>query len=1505
MLERLRASVFATILILVATPALAGRLHPTLEQRLQESPTGEKLRVIVQMKEQARPRDIVPPKMKAPRKAKLRQLVTALKDHARRNQGALKAELEREQSLGHVERMRPFWIFNGFAVTADAATIRKLAARDDVLEVRPDAEIPPPPVPAEASGPTGTTEWNIEKIRAPEVWALNPAYNGSGESSPAVVGSFDTGVDLTHPDLFSRYRGDDSISWFDPYGEHSFPFDFHGHGTHTTGTAVGGNAGGSQIGVAPGAKWIAAKAWNDNGVGRLSDFHRIFEWFLAPGGNPDNAPDVVNNSWAFSIGGCIEEFLPDIQAWRAAEIFPSVAAGNVGPGAGSVTSPGAYAESFTVGATDAFDEVASFSGRGPSPCAGLTKPDISAPGFGILSAIPGGYGTASGTSMATPHITGAVAVLRSIRPEMTVDELGAALMLGAQDIAGPGVDNDSGQGRLDLRVSAQIAIDGLDKPIVKVLSTVAMATELGPTVGMFTISRTGDTDAPLEIMISVSGTATAGLDYVALPSSVTIPAGASSVTVPVVPIDDPAPEYNETVQLAIMPSPAYIPSGARLATVIIVSDELYSDLYVTGLTAPEYAGAEQSIAITETTKNLGQGSSTPSVTQYVLSLNTVVDAGDIDLGVRNVPGLLPGAGSTGTTTVTIPQGTATGTYYLIAKADGAQQVDESVESNNITFRLIRIGADLIISGLTVPGTAGDGQSITVTETTRNLGAGPAAASVTDYVLSPDGILDAGDSTIGTRSVPALSGGETNTASTTLTLPSPMATGIWYLFARSDANQTVVELNEGNNTAFRAIQIGPDLVVNSLSVPAGTGPGQSLAISETTQNQGASAAAASVTRYYLSTNGALDPSDVFLGERSVPSLGADAGSSTTTSVTVPTGITAGTYFVIARADATDLVLESAENNNLASRAIQVGADLLLSALSVPGSAGAGQSIVLTETTKNQGGAQADATVTRYYLSRNSALDGTEEQLGERSVPALLAGGSSSASTTLTIPDGKAPGVWYVIVKADADDTLSETSEVNNTIVRAILLGPDLFVSVLTAPTTAAAGGALTVSDTTRNQGAAPAAASTTRYYLSGNNLRDGDDELLGSRAVPALAAGDSSTGSVTLTIPQGKGTGTWYLLAEADSLGAVEETSESNNLALRTIQIGPDLTVTALSAPAGAAAGQTIMVSETTKNQGSSTAGASVTRYVLSTDTVLDTGDTPLGTRAVTSLSAGASSTGSTAVTIPSTVAAGTWYLIAQSDSSDEVVETNEGNNTSSRIIQIGPDLTVSALSVPYTSGAGQSMTITETTRNQGGQPAAESVTQFYLSSDTTLRGTYFDIGSRTVPALDPGGSSSASTVATIPPETANGIWYLIAKADGPDALVETNETNNSIVRTVQIGPDFVVTYLSAATSVVAGQTLTVTDITRNQGGAPAPATVTQFYLSANGILDASDTPLDSRTLPALGAGASSTGTTVVTIPATTAAGRWYILAKADDGLAVEEASEANNLAVRAVQVNAP
>lgn len=1379
--ERLRTSVLAAILVLAAADAFAGRLHPALEEQLKAAVPREKLRVIVEMKEQLRARDVVPANARAARRAKLRALVSALKDKAQRNQVSLRAELARQQTLGAVERMTPFWIFNGFAVTADEAVIRSLAAREDVLEVRLDAQIPPPPRPTGAGSASGTTEWNIEKIRAPEVWALDPTYDGTG----SVVGSFDTGVDLSHPDLFPRYRGDDAISWFDPYGEHSFPVDPHGHGTHTTGTAVGGNAGGSQIGVAPGAKWIAAKAWNDSGYGFASDFHRIFEWFLAPGGDPDNAPDVVNNSWALIVAGCDIEFAPDIQAWRAAEIFPAVAAGNAGPATGSVRSPGALPESFSVGATDVFDEIAGFSGRGPSPCGDLVKPDISAPGVEVYSAVPGGYTTFSGTSMATPHITGAVAVLRSIKPEMSVDELGAALTLGAQDIAEPGADNDSGQGRLDLFVSAQIAINGLDRPVVKVLSTVATAAELGATPGMFTVSRTGNTDAPLEVMISVAGTAIAGSDYIALPSSVTIPAGSSTLAVPVVPIDDDVAEFNESVALAITAHPSYIVASARLATVIVVSDEQFPDLIVTGFTAPTSAAAGQSITVTETTKNQG-GAAGASVTQYLLSANPGLDASDVGLGSRNIPALAAGAGSAGSTLVTIPLDAAAGTWYLIARADSTQAVDESAENNNLGLRAIRIGPDLIVTALSAPTVAGAGQSLTITETTKNQGAGPAVATVTQYYLSANTTLDAADVLLGARAVPALAGGADSPGSTVVTIPSDATTGTWYLIAKSDAMNGVVESLESNNTTLRAVQIGPDLVVTALSAPASGGAGQSLTISETTRNQGASPAEPSVTQYYLSANPALDASDLFLGARDVPALAGDAGSPGSTVVTIPPGITTGTWYLIAKADVPNAVVESIESNNVAFRSIRIGVDLYLTTLSVPASAGAGQSIVISDTTRNQGGALSPASVTRYYLSANGALDAADVPLGAREVPALDAGASSSASTTLTVPADTAVGTWYVIAKADGMDAIVETVETNNAIGRHIQVGPDLLVSAFIVPAAAAAGQTLSVTDTTKNQGAGAALASTTRYHLSSDSALDASDVQLGSRDVPALAAGASNTGSVALAIPPDTSTGTWYLIAEADGTEALTETSETNNLAVRAVRIGPDLVVSALSAPSASGAGQNVTITETTRNQGAGAAQPSVTRYYLSTNSTLDAADVLLASRDIPLLNAGASDAATTVASVPLDTAPGTWYFLARVDATETVIETLETNNLSSRLVRIGPDLVISSVSASSSVAAGQSLTITDTTRNQGAAPAEASVTHYFLSTNSTLDAADVPLGSRDVPALGAGASNSASTALTIPAGTAPGTWYLIAKADAPGSIAESIETNNTAARTLQV-----------------------------------------------------------------------------------------------------------------------
>ncbi|HXV08240.1 MAG TPA: CARDB domain-containing protein, partial [Burkholderiales bacterium] len=1233
----------------------------------------------------------------------------------------------------------------------------------------------------------------------------------------------------------------------------------------------------------------------DNGVGLASAFHSIFEWFLAPGGDPNNAPDVVNNSWAFIAAGCNSEFAPDIEAWRAAEIFPAFAAGNAGPSAGSVRSPGAYAESFAVGATDVFDEVASFSSRGPSPCTALDKPDLAAPGAAIHSALPGNsYGVLSGTSMATPHVAGAVAVLRSIKPDMTVEDLAIALTLGATDIAQPGPDHDSGAGRLDLLTSAEIAINGPSAPVVKVVATTPTVSETGPD-GVLTFTRTGDTASPLQINISVAGTASPGSDYIALPLSVTIPEGSASATLAITPIDDAIGEINETVLVSIEPDPAYIRGWSRVASVIMVSDEQLPDLTVTAMSTPASASAGDTVTVSETTNNVGAGPAPATLTQYFLSADVTLDASDVALGSRAVPALGSGTSSTGSAAVTLPSGTANGLWYLIAKADGDDALPESSEFNNTTWRSIQIGVDLVVYGMSGPSNVSPGQSITVSDTTRNQGAGTAPASVTQFFLSSNGTLDAADIALGSRVVPPLVAGASSSGATALTIPAGTATGYWYVLAKADGPGEVPEASETNNVGSWSIVIGADLIVYSLTGPPTAAAGQSITISDTVRNQGSASAPASVTRYFLSADTMLDAGDVALGERSVPALSAGASDTASSALTLPVGTATGAWYVIAKADAGGTVPETSEVNNLNSRWIQIGADLMVSAWSAPSSAGAGESITVTDTTRNQGGGVAQPSVTQYFLSANSILDGADIALGSRTVPALESGASSTGSITLTLPAATANGTWYLIARVDATQTVAEISEYNNTAQRTMLVGVDLIVSALSAPAAAGAGQSIGVSDTTRNQGGGVAPASLTQFFLSSNNTLDAADIALGSRPVPVLASGASNSGSTTLVIPAGTAAGTWYVIANADGSGVVPETSESNNVGTWAIQIGADLVVSALTVPASAGPGQAITVSDTTRNQAGGAAAATVTQYFLSGDAVLDAGDVALGSRNVAALAGGASSSASVSVTIPAGTATGNWFVIAKADATDAVLEMVETNNTASRSIQIGPDLSVTSLSAPSAAGAGGTITVTDTTRNLSTGSAPETLTQYFLSTNTTLDVSDVLLGARAVPALAPGASSSGSVSVTLPSGTATGVWYLIAKADGNDSLPESSETNNVTWRSLQIGVDLVVSPLSGPAGANAGQVVSVGDTTRNQGGGAALASTTQFFLSSNSALDAADLPLGSRAVPALAAGASSSGATTLTIPAGTATGYWYILAKADAPGDVLEISEGNNV----------
>jgi cysteine-rich repeat protein len=353
------------------------------------------------------------------------------------------------------------------------------------------------------------------------------------------------------------------------------------------------------------------------------------------------------------------------------------------------------------------------------------------------------------------------------------------------------------------------------------------------------------------------------------------------------------------------------------------------------------------------------------------------------------------------------------------------------------------------------------------------------------------------------------------------------------------------------------------------------------------------------------------------------------------------------------------------------------DLVISSITGPSTAEAGESIDVKVMTKNKGSGWAASTITRLYFSTDTILDDSDTPLGSSDIPALAAGVTNIVlSISVTIPTGIG-GKYYIIAKADADAAITETNETNNTksMGKSVSVGSDLFVYAFTAPKTADADTDISITDKTKNKGPANADASTTRFYLSTNMTLDaGDGSPLGSRPVDPLAAKESSVATTSVHLPTGIA-GIYYIIVKADADNDLAETNEDNNTRFRKIEIsgGPNLVVS-LSAPLSAGAGDSIDVYDTTANTGSVAAGASTTRFYLSTNNTFNSGDTPLGSRAVPELAAtSGSSTETTSLIIPEDTEGGTYYIIARADANGQVAETNEKDNTgSSAAITISP-----------------------------------------------------------------------------------------------------------------------------------------------------------------------------------------------------------------------------------------
>ena len=392
----------------------------------------------------------------------------------------------REHGVEH----RSFYIVNAILVKGTREIAQALAARPDVgrIEGNPHIQndIPQPAsaveTPSQPKVPAAI-EPGIAYTHAPDVWALG--FTGQG----ITVAGADTGQRWTHNALKPHYRGWDGqnanhdYNWHDsihdgvgnPCGNDSpEPCDDNGHGTHTIGTAVGDDGAGNQIGMAPGAKWIGCRNM-DQGNGTPVRYIECMEFFLAPypvNGNPNEgdplkAPDVTSNSWVCTPSeGCSANTLQAaVEAQAAAGIMMVAGAGNDGQGCSTVFYPPAlYDASYTVGALNTgTDTIASFSSRGPVTIdqSNRIKPDITAPGTNIRSSwnsSDNAYVSIDGTSMATPHIAGAMALLWCARPDFRHDIAGsralvnnAAHFISSTQCGDPGPPNNVyGWGRVDI-----------------------------------------------------------------------------------------------------------------------------------------------------------------------------------------------------------------------------------------------------------------------------------------------------------------------------------------------------------------------------------------------------------------------------------------------------------------------------------------------------------------------------------------------------------------------------------------------------------------------------------------------------------------------------------------------------------------------------------------------------------------------------------------------------------------------------------------------------------------------------------------------------------------------------------------------------------------------------------------------------------------------------------------------------------------------------------------------
>lgn len=474
------------------------------------------------------------------------------------------------------------------------------------------------------------------------------------------------------------------------------------------------------------------------------------------------------------------------------------------------------------------------------------------------------------------------------------------------------------------------------------------------------------------------------------------------------------------------------------------------------------------------------------------------------------------------------------------------------------------GPDMVVSSVTGPTTGSNGNNITITDTVMNQGQGSASKFYEGIYLSTDATITTSDLLIGGRWLNIMAPGETSTLTTTATLPITLTPGTYYIGAITDVYNRVVESSETNNIlAGNSISIsGPDIVISSVTGPTSGSNGNIITITDTVTNQGQGPASKFYEGIYLSTDATITTSDLLLSGRWINSMAPGETSTASTTATLPTTLTPGTYYIGAITDLYNRVIESSETNNvLAGNSIAIsGPDIVISSVTGPSDGSTGNSITITDTVTNQGQGFASMFYEGIYLSMDTTITTSDILISGRWLNGMAPGETNTSNTTATLPINLTPGTYYIGTIADITFgfcaptnylyyRVAENNEDNNALAgnSISISGPDMVISSVTGPATGSTGNSIAITDTVTNQGQGFASKFFEGIYVSRDAAITTSDMLIGGRWRSGMAPGETNTSSTTVTLPANLAPGTYYIGAIADVYNSVVENNEANNV----------------------------------------------------------------------------------------------------------------------------------------------------------------------------------------------------------------------------------------------------------------------------------------------------------------------------------------------------------------------